>query len=393
MFSYPINVTIDTNVFDSCKYDLSENSTLRILSNYVKDNKVKVYLSNIVIREAKAHLKKQAIGLYSKIRNNRKEMLDIADEDLISVSGLKDYILIPEKQDIIDKTWNRFNDFINSLKPIIFDNSEIDLDEIIDDYFDFNAPFEQSKEKRKEFPDAFIAKQIRSNFPEENSYIISNDKGFKDACSKDKQFVFLGKLGDLYNKISEQDANYSLAISIENELSEKINDAIRNSIIRYENITVYGLSFDRKGVASGHDYYETTLNSIKNVSHDVHIVDAIDENEAIITLNCSANIKMDCYYMDYNNAIWDSEEKVYIDIDSKHIVEKHKARFAVRLQLNLINKDFSLYDISIILGGDTIKDRYDVDDDIDEDDNEFYDTCPDCAAKYRIKMMDSMDSV
>ena len=103
MFSYPINITIDTNIFDSCKYDLSENSTLRILGNYVKEGKVKIYLSNIVIREAKAHLKKQASDLYSKIRNNRKEILDIADEDLISISGLKDYIIIPDKENIIDK--------------------------------------------------------------------------------------------------------------------------------------------------------------------------------------------------------------------------------------------------------------------------------------------------
>ena len=31
LFKYPIAVTIDTNIFDSAKYDLSENSTLQLL--------------------------------------------------------------------------------------------------------------------------------------------------------------------------------------------------------------------------------------------------------------------------------------------------------------------------------------------------------------------------
>ena len=39
MFKYPIAVTIDTNIFDEAKYDLSENSTLRLLENYVKSGK------------------------------------------------------------------------------------------------------------------------------------------------------------------------------------------------------------------------------------------------------------------------------------------------------------------------------------------------------------------
>ena len=50
MLKYPLAVTIDTNVFDAAKYDFSENSTLHLLENYVKSGKVKVVLSNIVIR-------------------------------------------------------------------------------------------------------------------------------------------------------------------------------------------------------------------------------------------------------------------------------------------------------------------------------------------------------
>ena len=47
MYKYPIALTIDTNVFDAAKYDFSENSTLQLLTKYVKDKKVQLnFISN-----------------------------------------------------------------------------------------------------------------------------------------------------------------------------------------------------------------------------------------------------------------------------------------------------------------------------------------------------------
>lgn len=43
MFNYPINVTIDTNVFDATKYNLGDNSNLRLLVKYVQERKIILY--------------------------------------------------------------------------------------------------------------------------------------------------------------------------------------------------------------------------------------------------------------------------------------------------------------------------------------------------------------
>ena len=42
MLKYPITITIDTNLFDSVKYDMSDGSQLQILLKHVKDGKVKI---------------------------------------------------------------------------------------------------------------------------------------------------------------------------------------------------------------------------------------------------------------------------------------------------------------------------------------------------------------
>lgn len=81
----------------------------------------------------------------------------------------------------------------------------INLESIIDDYFEINPPFEDGEKKRKEFPDAFIANQIRKRFGEaENVAIVSNDNGFKKACKEAPNHFFFGSLGALFDTINKE---------------------------------------------------------------------------------------------------------------------------------------------------------------------------------------------
>lgn len=387
MFHYPINITIDTNVFDAAKYDLSEGSTLKILANFVKEEKIRVYLSSIVIREAEAHIRKQGSQIYSEVRKSIAELRKTVDEDALEIAGLRKYTVIPVKEAIINSLIDRFERYIQLLNPEVFDASSIDVGQVLDDYFEFNAPFENSDKKRNEFPDAFIANQIRARFLENNSVIIvSNDVGFKQACIKERDYVCYCNLGELYDDINKQDENYKVVMSVLSELGTQIDDSIRYNIEANELITVHGLSYDRKGIASGYDYSETALSSIDNVTHKLHIVDDIQENEAIITLNCSADMEMDCYYEDYDNAPWDSEAKEYVYVETVHVLEKHQARFGVRLHLDFQEKSFKINDVVIILGEDSRQERiiinkYDSWNTYDE----LLTNCPDCGCKITIQ--------
>ena len=72
MFNYPINVTIDTNVFDATKYNLGDNSNLRLLVKYVQERKINLVLSDIVIREVKKHIKDQIENICAIEKRLRK---------------------------------------------------------------------------------------------------------------------------------------------------------------------------------------------------------------------------------------------------------------------------------------------------------------------------------
>ena len=40
MIKYPLNVTIDSNIFDSNQYDFEAGSTMNLLTNYVKNQNI-----------------------------------------------------------------------------------------------------------------------------------------------------------------------------------------------------------------------------------------------------------------------------------------------------------------------------------------------------------------
>ena len=99
MLNYPISVTIDTNIFDAAKYNFGENSTLNLLSNHVKNGKIKIVLSEIVIREARAHISKQVEAVCGIVKKLNKEVLKESTECLVKYIGLDNVLEIETDKD------------------------------------------------------------------------------------------------------------------------------------------------------------------------------------------------------------------------------------------------------------------------------------------------------
>lgn len=360
MLKYPINVTIDTNILDAAKYDLNDNSTLSLLSRYVQKGKIKVVLSDIVIRESKKHIAEQVSKVCGMARNLRADALNVSTEHLINHIGLNRIIeLVKDKKNLIKKGEDLFEQFIQGLDVEILGSNLIKLDQIIDDYFEINPPFQEGEKKRKEFPDAFIACQIRERFgKDEIVAIVSNDKGFKKACQLTPNHLFFDSLGQLYDEINKEDAAYSETLDLIEELQASISSAVTEYVKENESIDVRGLSYDKDGIATGFDYSEFFLHSISDAIIRVHSVDELSDKSSIVTLLCEADISANCFYEDYDNAPWDSEKKDYVFVETIEMRENHSARFGCRLELDRNAKTFKILPFTVILGGDSRNDRY-----------------------------------
>lgn len=372
MFKYPLAVTIDTNIFDAAKFDLCDTSTLKILENYVKSGKIKVVLSDIVVRESKRHIADQVKKICGIMRKARAAALEGSTEHLINTIGLGEILrIVTNKDELISKGEEMFDDFLRTINAEILGADLIDVGLILGDYFGTKPPFENSEKKKSEFPDAFIAQQIRKRFGEtEEVVIVSNDKGFIRACRESENHLFFNSLGELYNAISKEDAAYDETMAVIKELQLRISAAVKEYIKGNENIDVHGLSYDKDGIESGYDYSEVYLHSISDVTFSVHSVDEISENISIVTLSCKADISADCYYEDYANAPWDPEEKEYVFVDTIQMREEHKARFGCRIEIDREAKTFKVFPFIVALGGDSRSNRYEVEEHPGEDDEE-----------------------
>ena len=318
MFKYPLAVTIDTNIFYAAKFDFCATSTLKTLENYVKSGKIKVVLSDIVVRESKRHIADQVKKICGIMRKARATALEGSTEHLINTIGLGEILkIVTNKNELISKGEEMFDDFLRTISAEILGADLIDVGLILGDYFETKPPFENGEKKKSEFPDAFIAQQIRKRFGEtEKVVIVSNDKGFVRACGESKNRLFFNSLSELYNAISKEDAAYDETMAVIKELQLHISAAVKEYIKDNENIDVHGLSYDKDGIESGYDYNEFYLHSISDVTFRVHSVDEISDNISIVTLSCKAGISADCYYEDYANAHWDPEEKNYVFVDT-----------------------------------------------------------------------------
>lgn len=362
MIKYPLNVTIDTNIFEANKFDFGTDSTMSLLVKNVQNGKIKLVLSNIVISEVEKHICRCVDNVCGKARKLRNEYLDILPEQYLTDIGMGIYVQIPDKKTIHQRAKDIFAKFLEDCKVERLDTGSINLEEILEDYFAVRPPFENSEKKKKEFPDAFIAEEIKNRFgSDEIVAIVSQDNGFKRACNSSKNHLFFSSLGELFNTLSKNEEEYIAAL----ELIKNNNDSILHTIkgmIDDSCVEVHGLSYDQDGIVDGYDYDETYLEYCYLSGMRLHTIDDIDEDIITASLWIHGNMAVNCYFKDFDNAPWDSEEKEYVWVEEKHILEKHNVRFACRIELNSKTEEIRVLPFKIVLGGDSRKSRVEIND-------------------------------
>lgn len=352
MLKYPLSVFLDTNIFIGCRYDLKENSLLLRLKNLVNRNKVRLYISNIVVRETERHIKLDISNAINELKKARKEISRHISPTIVKDTSLSHIFELPCKNTIEETTLTNFREFLEISKVICLDNKGIDIDGILEDYFNGNAPFENKEAKKYEFPDAFIISKLKKEFNENKPvWVISSDEGFRKALDNEKGFNCLFSIKELLDMINKQDQMYDTIIQYIEDTN--VHKEICNNIkvrIESDDIEVNGLDCDRKGYCEGYEYNDTFITDVSVENFHLSSVDEISDNIIYLTVLCKAKISASCSYCDYDNSIWDSEEKEYIFLATGEIDEEHEPEFECSLSLKVNHQDdnieFSLFDIS-----------------------------------------------
>lgn len=337
--NYPMPVFLDTNIFISCKYNMSTESNLGLLLRYINADKIKLFLSNIAKREIESHIDEDSALAVSQFKKALKEAKKCIAESSLRNTSLLPFMALPTEKNVQDEVKRQFIQFLEACKTVELDNKGVSIDSILDDYFLSKPPFEERNKKKHEFTDAIMIAKLKAQFAEtECVWVVSSDKGFRDALNDNPKFKCLSRLQELFDLITRNDTAYQKIVEYitnkENEISTLILEKLNSS-----DIEIDSAEYDRKGMSQGYEYDETEVFDISNLKIYFDSVDEISDDKAFVILRCSAEFSAICSYNDYDEGVWDSEDKAYVFVPHYEVYEDHKADFYCELGLKFIEKD------------------------------------------------------
>ena len=152
-------ITIDTSIFKQYQFKFDGDWLKKL--EYFRESNYPLLLSEIVIKETLAQIEEQVEqskkSLLSGINKHSKTLF--LDHTVVD----KAKTLLVKEVDDGDFVKKKLNAFMQSVgAETILASGRIDIDRLINMYFEIQPPFGNTKEKRKEFPDAMTLMSLEA---------------------------------------------------------------------------------------------------------------------------------------------------------------------------------------------------------------------------------------
>lgn len=327
-----MDIFLDTNVFESAKFNYTSNNMTSFLK-FCEENEIKLKITDVVEYEVKKRINTNIADTFEKIDKNNLAV--VAASLGIDPSTSKIQIIEHLSNNLKDKFQDLLADY--SIEVI---ESNYNINELTMVYFKKQDPF--SEQKKHEFPDALILLTIKkyiSDHPYRTIYIVSNDKGCIKFCENHN-------IGH-FNMISQalnfliQNPNLPLQNAFNRQV-DKIKERIINDIKNIDDFVLY--SYDSI------DYIDVDEISINNVNvNDINIIH-LNSFESSLSIEGSLSIEFSCkaYYSDPDTLTYDKEDSAYYSyskcISDINFTENVKCNVAIYFDENF---DFDIYDIDL----------------------------------------------
>lgn len=222
-------ITVDTSIFDEKGLRL-EVGILKTLEQF-KGKPYPLILSEIVLREMQAHITKKARESRHSIEKSIKGgLLHLALTETCVSEGKKSLIPTDNDYDVAKRRLSAFIDATGA--DIIPAAGQVDLQELIANYFDGKPPFAETGKKKSEFPDAIALMSLEAWAKNNRTKLLAvstdNDWG---RFSEHSDYVDV--IGDLAEAISlfqpDSDA-LSFCSTISKVLHEDHDHSLNNYI-------------------------------------------------------------------------------------------------------------------------------------------------------------------
>lgn len=329
------NVFLDTEIFSHEKNDVSSRK-LTSLRKYCQMGLVRLFTCDVVVREVKSHLVSELKEQYNSIqRTIESKPLSLLKKKEAPVIDL------PKLEHLEERLLSQFDEYLEETDCEVIESKQVQLAEVLDDYFNEIPPFEEKNKKKHEFPDSVIIKAIKTFFQQipERLYVVTNDGGWKAAFSGDKKFEVFDNLEEMLKTVSQfckepyADKYISFLSDHSDEIVEKIKDRLENDIEWFEKVGTDVIELD--------EVFEFEVERIRLRDNDFEYV---SKDGATVNLSAEVYIKLQYTYNDYTGSFQDDETGDLYNVSSGEMMERHKFYLVLSVGIDAEGDDMELSD-------------------------------------------------
>jgi hypothetical protein len=314
------NIVLDTNIF------ITENflhgKKINSLLSLSKENKIKLYITEITYNELKNNFEKFLINStsnHNKFKKDAKNWILQNDEDLQSFFVKIDATKI--KNNFDSKLRNLIDDSVIQIIPY----ESMNIESVFNKYFNSEPPFGKG-EKKSEFPDAFTLELTENFFKKQNikAIVFSIDKDLLN--SKFPSIVvrndYQSYLEDIYTEMQE------VKTDLTKDLFNSNSDNLKQHFINWyednlEDHNIYYNAVDWKEI------YDVEIIEINVGELDYKIIEIL---ENVVTIEIETRVKVKV------NVLTDDDEYMYYDNDDRsyHYLETNYESFEKEFDSSMI---------------------------------------------------------
>ncbi len=308
-------VTLDTSIFDryGCNLDFP---LLRSLSQF-KAGKIAVVFSDVVVAEVTSHISEKAAESQAALNQAIKKFSRIWKVNPVEANVAQ---TLQNDRNPNEYSCTCVRTYVNDVSGCIVAvaaNTSI-TESVMQRYFSGEAPFENKKEKKSEFPDAFALVSLDQVFSERRQYLlcVSADKGWHAfaeksdwlLCVKDLD-VALSYFHDTGRNTADSAVEMLKIGSAEELISDlKLSIQARLDDFDFEPETHSGLDYEAEPTSAS-----LRLVKFETLSNPT-IIDANDETVSF-TVSVDAVIQFEAEFTFY---AYDSFDKDYVALSTEY---------------------------------------------------------------------------
>ena len=317
-------LTLDSNVFIGNGLNL-ERGILKQLEQFAS-SPVQLILSEVVYREIRKHMLERVGESRAKLTSVLKAVkaaFFIADE--VADNAAQQLLGKLTNDEVVDQ---RLQMFLNRTGAKIISAAGADVQELVDLYFEIDPPFEQSRDKKAEFPDAIALLSLVSWARQRDVQIlaVSEDKGWTTFAERSDRIDSMQDLAKALAHFQPHNAAKEIVESLKlligtsgkHEIFDFVSETVAETINEAEVDVEYS-----SAVHANLDVVEVNYRKHKYVRDDrgLPIVDLVRVEESWLVLRLRLLITYDVA-ASFNMSVWDSIEKEYLRIGSSRFTRE-----------------------------------------------------------------------